>query len=690
MIYTTEIPEPFRQRLDRAEFADAADLPVKSPQEQFARGLARTGAGRASDARADFEAALSSLGDPCRLELAYLDLRIPGAAASVAQTAREIAERSPQPSMLAARGWHIAGLAEDKLRRLAQAADALLLASRIYQQCDCAIGHVRVLDSLGIVQAARGRLADAVHHFALSIAGKAVLGDREGLAISLGNLGRAQLQAGRYDAALDCLQADLQMIRELGDQRGEARVLNDLGRAQLGLGDLIAAERTLAESCRLADVHGFKDVRFFARKDLARVLLAAGRLAAAGEVLGAARQMLHQQAEPYFLAHLALADGLLQAAQKRSTAADLLTSAVEQFRELNLPAIEIEARLALADVLVQQRRERDAEDCLRRGLHLARSEEGFLHFVPQLTEAMLRLGIVEGAVVETGRSLSAEGAGLNEFLIRERLGRGAFGEVYRVYDSRRLHEAALKILRTSEEYDPRERERLIASARRELLAASRVHHPGVAQVWAVGTFSDGRIYVVQELVAGEPLQSRLTPEGAHDVTAVLECLARIACALGALHVAGVIHRDLKPSNVVLRGDGQPVLLDFGIAHLPMHGLPADRHVEGTVPYMSPEQALGKAIDGRSDLYSLGVIAYQWLAGMLPLRPHGRTFVEQARDIARRVPKPLAAVRPDLPRGVCDLVMALLEKKPRRRPQTALEVADLCRDLLRETATATIR
>jgi tetratricopeptide (TPR) repeat protein len=688
MIYTVSINEPFKTALDKNQLADVADAECQSPEDFYARGVARMAVGRLDDARVDFKissAADGPLGDACRLELAYLDVRDPGAVANVAATARQIAEKSKRPSKLAARAFHIAGLGEYKAGNAQTAIDRLLEAAKIYQEIDCEIGRVQVLDTLGMVQAALGRLDDAVHHYALSLAAKATLGDREGIAISLGNMGRVQLQAGRFERAIECFRADLQIAQEIEDRRGIARIYNDIGRAYLGLGDYAAARDALRRSLELARQNAYRDIEFFAMKDLVHVDVADGRLDDAEQMLKQARHALPAEAEAYFHALLALAEGVWLAAKDRPEAVARLRAAVENFERLSLPDYEIAARIELAKALLADNETREAEQCLLRGVESARSQ-GLLRFLPLLNEIMTQLDIVEGAVEEKQRSLGHDAAlGDRGYLIRGHLGSGAFGDVFRVYDAQRTQEAALKVLRLAAVYDPQQRQRLVDSARAELQATARIRHPGIVRVLAIGTLADGREYVLQEFVAGQSLRHVITKleeeKQASEIRDVLSCLAEIAFSLAALHETGVIHRDLKPDNIMLRDNRRPVLLDFGIAYFSNRTKQADARIVGTLPYMSPEQLLGGRLDNRSDLYSLGVIAYEWLSGIRPLRPHGATLLDQVRDLATRAPAPLSENRPAVPESVESLVMELLAKTPRQRPASAVEIANRCNRLV---------
>ena len=371
--------------------------------------------------------------------------------------------------------------------------------------------------------------------------------------------------------------------------------------------------------------------------------------------------------------------------EKTSGGGDAVAPAVDDFTRLGLPDYEIAARIELAKALLAANETREAEQALLRGVESARTL-GLLRFLPLLNEIMTQLDIVEGTAEESHRELGHDAAlGESAYVIRGHLGSGTFGDVFRVYDAQRGQEAALKVLRLADVYDPQQRQRLMDSARSELQATAHVRHPGIVRVLAIGTLADGREYVLQEFVGGPSLRSVISELGAQkrasDVREVLSCLSEIAFALAALHQAGVLHRDLKPDNIVLRDNRQPVLLDFGIAYLPGHSKPSNAQIVGTLPYMSPEQLLGGRLDNRSDLYSLGVIAYEWLTGIRPLRAHGATLLEQVHDLATQAPPPLSQNRTAVPAPVEALVMELLEKSPRQRPASALDIAHRVNRLL---------
>jgi serine/threonine-protein kinase len=679
LVGDVEVPERYAKELLAARAAEAIKLTPESPLDHFARGLAFIELGREQEARAEF-AQSEAVGDTCRLELALLDIRQRANLKGALKVASSIAEAANSPA-LAGLAWQVVGLAEGKLRHTAAAVDALRRAEEFYGAAGNARGRSHLRDTLGMVEAARGRLDYAVQCYALSLVDKAFLGDRRGMAITLGNLGRMHLRAGRYADALECLRRDLEIALELDDRRGIARVHQDLGRALFASGELEPAEGEMRRSWELAEEFGFPDIAFFAQKDLALIFVARGDLAAAEEALRLARERLPTGGEPYLQLVWDAAHAELLAARDDEAATDCLEQVVKGFAESELPDYEIPARLRLAQLWAKAGYPALAESALRAALRLARSD-GYTRYLAPLNEAMTRLELVEPVLRESGRKV-AESAGepaaadgaMQNYIVRQRLGNGAFGEVFRVYDPQRASDFALKRLRLAGIYDNAMRKTLLDSAYLELEAGSRVRHPGVARVWAIGTETSGDFYVVQDFIPGKSLREHLPTDSSARVQSTLQSLAQLAHALHALHEAGIVHRDLKPENVLMRSLEEPVLVDFGIAWLPSSAHCDLRLLAGTMLYMAPEQAAGKKLDARADLYALGVITYEWLAGRRPLQLDGATFAAQAEELVTRMPPPLSDFRPDAPPELVKYVQSLLAKKPRYRPASAVAVAE---------------
>ncbi|NJP94036.1 serine/threonine protein kinase [Nonomuraea sp. FMUSA5-5] len=254
----------------------------------------------------------------------------------------------------------------------------------------------------------------------------------------------------------------------------------------------------------------------------------------------------------------------------------------------------------------------------------------------------------------------------NRYLLVSRIATGGMGEVWRARDELLGREVAVKILRSHIYADPSFRERF----RNEARLTAALADPGIAQIFDYGEQSD-LAYLVMELVHGEPLSAILARNGAIGPEVALDVVHQTAKALHAAHSAGIIHRDIKPGNLLVTPEGTIKVTDFGIARA-LEAAPVTQTgtVLGTAQYVSPEQAQGFPLTPATDLYSLGVVAYECLAGRTPFR--GDSQVAIALQHLNEQPPPLGV---DVPAPVRELVMALLAKEPERRPASALEAAD---------------
>jgi len=257
------------------------------------------------------------------------------------------------------------------------------------------------------------------------------------------------------------------------------------------------------------------------------------------------------------------------------------------------------------------------------------------------------------------------------YRLTDRIAAGGMGEVWRGEDDLLNRAVAVKLLPTGRAGD----EAFLARFRAEARYAASLSHPGIARVYDYGESAEfGGAYLVMELVNGEPLSAILARAGRLSPAATLDIVSQAARALDAAHQAGIVHRDIKPGNLLVAADGTTKITDFGIAtavaaaqasHLTETGM-----VMGTAMYVSPEQATGAQVTDASDIYSLGVVAYECLAGHPPF-----TASEPLAIAFAHKHEPVPALPPDVPPPVGDLVYDMLAKTPEERPASVRAVAD---------------
>lgn len=277
------------------------------------------------------------------------------------------------------------------------------------------------------------------------------------------------------------------------------------------------------------------------------------------------------------------------------------------------------------------------------------------------------------------------GQKLGPYTILSSLGAGGMGEVYLAEDSRLGRQVAVKVLPQELLQDKARRRRFLREAR----VAASVDHPHVVHIYEVEERSDGLIYLVMQNVEGKTVR-KLLMEGALDTGRSIELASEVAEALAAMHQKGIVHRDIKPDNIMVDASGHARVLDFGLARLLEAGPAeaADTRMEtvtrkttsagavmGTTPYMSPEQARGAEVDGRSDIFSFGVTLYEMLARRHPFA--GRTDVETVDSLLNRDPMPVGSLVGGLLPETEWVLSKMLAKRPGDRYQSA---GDLLVDL----------
>ncbi|HKZ77683.1 MAG TPA: serine/threonine-protein kinase, partial [Pyrinomonadaceae bacterium] len=244
------------------------------------------------------------------------------------------------------------------------------------------------------------------------------------------------------------------------------------------------------------------------------------------------------------------------------------------------------------------------------------------------------------------------GSTLSHYRIVSKIGEGGMGEVYLAQDTKLERKVALKILPADVAAHPDRMKRFVQEAR----AASSLNHPNIITIHEIGETASGH-FIGTEFIDGETLRERMS-RGGVELSDTLDIVVQVASALTAAHGVGIVHRDIKPENIMLRRDGIVKVLDFGLAKL-VEQTPLDAEAEtrmqvqtqagmivGTVAYMSPEQARGMEVDARTDVFSIGVVMYEMLAGQSPFA--GETTSDVIAAILTTEPKPPSSFNQEIP------------------------------------------
>ncbi len=252
------------------------------------------------------------------------------------------------------------------------------------------------------------------------------------------------------------------------------------------------------------------------------------------------------------------------------------------------------------------------------------------------------------------------GSTVSHYQILERLGGGGMGVVYKARDLRLDRLVALKFLAAQRGAPEEQKRRFI----REAKAASSLDHPNICTIFEIGETEDGALFIAMALYEGETLRDRLA-RGPLPLGEAVEIAAQIAAGLARAHERGIVHRDVKPANVILTADGPVKLLDFGVAKLADQSrLTRAGTAMGTTAYISPEQLFGEPAGPAADIWSLGVMLYQSVTGRLPFEAASEK--EMARAIVEQEPRPMSALRADLPPALQRIVTRALAKRPAER------------------------
>ena len=278
------------------------------------------------------------------------------------------------------------------------------------------------------------------------------------------------------------------------------------------------------------------------------------------------------------------------------------------------------------------------------------------------------------------------GRAISHYQILEKLGEGGMGVVYKARDTHLDRFVAIKVLPPDKVADPERRRRFVQEAK----AASALNHPNIITIHDIA-HQDGLDFIVMEYVAGKTLDQLIGRRGL-SLNETLKCAIQIADGLAKAHGAGIIHRDLKPGNVMVTQDGLVKMLDFGLAKLTEAAVLSEQEptrtlgpqteegaIVGTVAYMSPEQAQGKPVDARCDIFSFGSMLYEMVTGRQAF--HGDTKISTLAAVINKEPEPLSA---EVPHDLEKLLTRCLRKQPERRFQHIADVKVALEELKEES------
>lgn len=259
------------------------------------------------------------------------------------------------------------------------------------------------------------------------------------------------------------------------------------------------------------------------------------------------------------------------------------------------------------------------------------------------------------------------GKTISHYKILEKLGGGGMGVVYKAEDSKLKRTVALKFLPPELSRDEESKERFVHEAQ----AVSALDHNNICTVYEIGETTDGQLFIVMACYEGETLESRIR-RGPLPLEEVVEIAMQVTQGLARVHEAHIIHRDIKPANIIITDRAEVRIVDFGVAKTAKRTkLPKSGTTPGTVDYMSPEQIKGKEADARTDIWALGTVLYEMIAGQVPFKGE----YEQAvlYSILNEEAEPLSGLRTGVPMEMERLVLKCLEKEANNRYQTVNEI-----------------
>ena len=263
---------------------------------------------------------------------------------------------------------------------------------------------------------------------------------------------------------------------------------------------------------------------------------------------------------------------------------------------------------------------------------------------------------------------------IGKYKILDVLGKGAMGIVYKAFDPDIDREVAIKTIHFEAAFEEGEEEEAIGRFMREARAAGKLNHPNIITIYEVGREADQQLtYIVMQFVKGVSLKKMIVSRRSFTTPEITQLFAQLGDALDYAHSHGIVHRDIKPENILIDEAGRPQIVDFGIARVGKSTMTQTGKTLGTPSYMSPEQVMGKKIDHRSDIFSLGVVLYEILTRKRPFDADNVTTI--IYKIINEEPPSLADVKKDVPIGFDQIIQRALSKKPEERYQSCAEMIE---------------
>jgi len=502
--------------------------------------------------------------------------------------------------------WLVArGIAANRLGLRGEALGDLCEACDIFERLNDGARLAEAKRMLALAHAWRGEGREAGLALLRAIAESLAAHDPTGSALALIEAGRLELEMGRPAAAAPLFERGLLIGGDVPATESRRAAINRL-QALVAAGRIGEARRHY-EAIEADLASAPPRLRFLAAIEQARWRRAEGRLDEARLCVEEARRLAPGGEGDFEAVELAEAEAEIALAQcDFALAATRIEPVIARYADDDLAGREVKARLLRASALEGLGRRDEAEQTLAAGLRRAVAR-GLIGHADGVRSRLAALGASEGAwAAESAPQGAFAQDPARRFVRRRPLGTGGQGNVFRAYDIELGGEVALKRFSLGTLYDTARREQVIASARTEVLAASRIDHPGVARVRGLIVEPGGDATLIEDMVDGPTLRGLMSQP--LDVARALDLSARIAFALAAVHAAGIVHCDIKPENVVLAAAGRPVIIDFGVALLD----PECRTRGGTSAYMAPEQTRGGGVDARTDLFAFGVMAQEML------------------------------------------------------------------------------